>query len=128
MFKTPYGSILVLACLLLLFACGADETVNTPFAENSGTDVVPAPASSPYYPIALGNRWTYRNPDGSEWSRHVDESEILDAERYHSFSYKPAVKLESLGTVEYVTYADRFVRTMNLSEINDVVWEVIPFL
>ncbi len=111
--------------LLLLFACGADETVNTPLAENGAADVAPAPTWSPYFPIALGNRWTYRNPDGSEWSRQVAELEILESERYHSFSYEPPIKLDSLGAAEYLTYADRFVRRMNLSEIDDIVWEVI---
>lgn len=128
MLKFPpnhYFLVPAIAYLFLLFGCGAEETVNTPFAENDTTDITLAPASSPYFPITLGNRWIYRNPDGSEWSREVIESEVFDAERYHSFSYDPPIKLDSLRSAEYLTYVDRFVRRMNLSEINDVVWEVI---
>ena len=128
MVKLPLNCYLIVqafAYLLLLFGCGAEETVNTPLAENGATDITPAPKSSLYFPITLGSRWTYRNPDGSEWSREVAESEVFDTERYHSFGYDPPIKLDSLGSAEYLTYVNRFVRRMNLSEINDVVWEVI---
>ena len=111
--------------LLLLVACGADETVNTPLAENSATDITPAPTSSPYFPIALGNSWTYLNPDGSEWSRQVAASEVFDAERYHSFNYEPPIDLDLIKSAEYLTYLDRFVRRTNLKDINDAVWETI---
>ena len=100
-------------------------SVNTPLAENGATDITPAPKSSLYFPITLGSRWTYRNPDGSEWSREVVESQVFDAERYHSYSYDPPIKLDSLGSAEYLTYVDRFVRRLILAGINEIVWEVI---
>ncbi len=128
MFKLPANVrhiVPAFVYLLLLFGCGTDETVSPPLGDGNDADITLTPTSSPYYPIALGNRWTYRNPDGSEWSRYVDESEVFDAERYHSFSYEPAATLDSLGAAEYLTYADRFVRRINLSEIDDIVWEVI---
>ena len=114
-----------LLALVLLFGCGAEESVNSPVTEEGATDVAPALKSSPYYPIALGNRWTYRNPDGSEWSREVADLEMFDAEHFHSYRYNPPGKLDSLGSSEYVKYADRFVRRATLSEINDVVRDVI---
>ena len=128
MVKLPPNSYLLtlaFAYLLLLFACGAEETINTPLAENDTTDLASAPTTSPYFPIALGNRWTYRNPDGSEWSHEVDASQVFDAELYHSFSYEPPIELDSIKSAEYLTYFDRLVRTTNLKEINDVVWETI---
>ena len=102
---TTYFLVPAFAYILLLFGCGADETVNTPLAENGATDITPAPTSSPYFPVTLGNHWTYRNPDGSEWSREVAESQIFDAELYHSYSYEPPIKLDSLGAAEYLAYS-----------------------
>ncbi|MDE0297612.1 MAG: hypothetical protein OXN17_03190 [Candidatus Poribacteria bacterium] len=125
LFSNSYLFVPTFVYLLLLSGCGADESVNSPLANGNDADITPAPISSSYFPIALGNRWTYRNPDRSEWSREVVESEVFDAERYHSFSYTPPISLDSLRSAEYLTYADRFVRRMNLSEINDIIWEII---
>ena len=122
---TTYFLVPAFAYILLLFGCGAEETVNTPLAENDTTDITLAPTSSPYFPITLGNRWTYRNPDGSEWSREVDASQVFDAEFYHSFSYEPPIELDSIESAEYLTYFDRLIRRTNLKEINDVVWETM---
>ena len=122
---TTYFLVPAFAYILLLFGCGAEETVNTPLAENGATDITPAPKSSLYFPITLGSRWTYRNPDGSEWSREVAESEVFDAERYHSFSYEPPIELDSIESAEYLTYFDRLVRRTNLKDIDDAVWETI---
>ena len=126
MFKSPpksYFLVPTFTYLLLLFGCGAEETVYTPVGE--ATDITPAPIPPHYFPITLGSRWIYRNPDGSEWSRQVTESEVFDATRYHSFSYEPPIKLDSLDSSEYLTYFDRFVRRTNLKDINDAVWETI---
>ena len=128
MFKLLPNTYLIvpaLVYLLLLFGCGADETVNTPFAENGAPDVAPAPTSSSYYPIALGNRWTYRNPDGSEWSRQVAVSEVFDAERYHSFSYNPPMALDFIGPAEYITYTDRLVRPIKATDYTEAIWQII---
>ena len=66
-----------LVYLLLLFGCGADETVSPPLGDANDTDTTLAPTSSPYYPIALGNRWIYRNPDGSEWEHTITRKEAI---------------------------------------------------
>ena len=146
MFKSlPYAYTIVSAFvyLLLLFGCGADETVNT----QENPNVAPAPTSSPYYPLALGNRWTYRNPDGSEWSRRVATSEAFDAERYHSFSYSEVKKarhreskikpwllpiqydyhdlFDSIGPAEYFKYANRLIRQIKITDFNDDIWQTI---
>ena len=78
--------------------------------------------------MTLGNRWVYRNPDGSEWSREVTETQKFDTELYHSFNYDPPIQdnqLDSLGSAEYLTYFDRLVRRINLKHINDAVWQII---
>ena len=148
MFKLLPNTYLIVPAfvyLLLLFGCGADETVNTPFAENP--NVAPAPPSSAYYPIALGNRWTYRNPDGSEWARQVDASEVFEAEHYHSFSHSEVKKarpratkikpwllpieydyhdlFDSVGPAEYITYDDQLVRPIKVADFNDAIWQTI---
>ncbi|MDE0300861.1 MAG: hypothetical protein OXN17_19660 [Candidatus Poribacteria bacterium] len=144
-----YLIVPALVYLLLLFGCGADEIGNTPLGENGATDVAPAPVSSPYYPIALGNRWTYRNPDGSEWSREVAKLEILESERYHSFRYSEVKKasphamedniprwlrpieydfhdlVDSIGPAEYITYAESLVRTIPPKDFNDAIRKIV---
>ncbi|MDE0300943.1 MAG: hypothetical protein OXN17_20105 [Candidatus Poribacteria bacterium] len=145
--KNRVNGVAIFCSILLMSGCGGEETINTPFAENP--DVAPAPTSSPYFPIALGNRWTYRNPDGSEWSRQVTESEVFDADRYHSFSYSQVKKarhraieeniprwlrpiehdyhdlFDSVGPAEYFTYADRLVRPIKVTEFNDAIRKIV---
>lgn len=119
--------IAFLCFILLLYGCGGEEFVDDSVVETT-SGVTPneaIPISTIYFPITLGNRWTYRNPDGSEWSREIAELEVSDAELYHSYRYDSPVKLDSLGSVEYLTYVDRLVRRMNLADINDVVREIL---
>ena len=114
---------------LLISGCG-EEPVDIPIVESVRDEkpISDVPMSNPYYPMTVGSRWTYRNPDNSEWSREVTESQKFDTELYHSFSYDPPIQdsqLAPLGSAEYSTYGDRLVRTMNLKDINDVVWQII---
>ena len=125
MFKFPpnsYFFVFALASSLLLFGCGAEETVNPPLGV---IDKTPTPTSPRYFPITLGSRWTYRSPDGSEWSREVDESHNFDTELHHSFSYNPPIELDSIRSPEYLTYIDRMVRRINLKDFNDAIWNII---
>ena len=65
--------------------------MDKPIVESVGREkpINNAPISTPYYPMTVGNRWVYRNPDGSEWSREVVQSESILHDTYHSFSYHP---------------------------------------
>ena len=122
--------IVFLFGVLLISGCGGEETVNNPMVDTIGVenrnDVVPI--SSPYYPMTAGNRWVYRNADGSEWSREVAESQRFDTELHHSFSYNRPIQdsqLGSLGSAEYSTYVDRLVRRIKLKGINDAIWQIV---
>ena len=117
-----------LCFILLMYGCGAEETINNPIGGGGATDITPTPTSPHYFPMTLGSRWVYRNPDSSEWSREVAESQRFDTELYHSFSYNPPIQdsqLDSLGSAEYSTYVNRLVRRIKLKDINDAVWQII---
>ena len=120
-----YSLVPAFAYTLLLFGCGAEETINNPIGGGGATDITPTPTSPHYFPMTLGSRWVYRNPDSSEWSREVAESEILDAARYHSVSYEPPIELDSIGPAEYFTYADRLVRALPIKDFNDAIRKIV---
>ena len=122
--------IAFLCFILLMYGCGS-ESINSPLGGSvDGTreteDLVPM--SSIYYPMTVGSRWVYRNPDGSEWMREVTETKIFGANLYHFFSSAPPLQntqIESLSSPVYATFLDRLVHRVNNEEINDVVWETI---
>ena len=68
---------LILCAIFILFGCGSDET--------------PAPIEQTpnYFPDAVGSRWVYRNPDGSEWTRAVTDGNSIHGEGYKVFAYMP---------------------------------------
>ena len=112
-----------LCFILLMYGCG-DETINPPLGGTRETEDL-VPVSSIYYPMTVGSRWVYRNPDGSEWSRQVAVSEVFDAERYHSFSYNPPMALDFIGPAEYITYTDRLVRPIKATDYTEAIWQII---
>ncbi len=112
------------AVILLSLGCGdepLDNTGTTSLGEESSADV----PSTIYFPMSIGNRWVYRNPDGSEWSREVAESHSYVTESHHSFNYNPPIELDSIGPAEYITYADRIVREIKITDFNDSIWQTI---
>ena len=69
---------LILCGIFTLFGCGSDET--------------PAPVEQQmpnYFPDTVGNRWVYRNADGSEWSREVTDGNSIHGEGFQGFVYTP---------------------------------------
>ena len=42
-----------------------------------------------YFPDTAGSRWTYRNPDGSEWTRTVTDDDSSQGEDFRVFAYTP---------------------------------------
>ena len=119
-----------LCFILLLSGCGGEESVDNPVVETT-SGVTPneaIPISTKYFPMTVGNRWVYRNPDGSEWSREVTETQTFGVNLYHSFSYNPPIQdnqLDSLGAPVYAAYLDRLDHRLGLNDINDVVREII---
>ena len=118
-----FTAVVGFAVILLSLGC-SDE----PIDNIRDTSLPPGSTDAPstiYFPMSTGNRWVYRNPGGSEWSRQVAVSDVFDAERYHSFSYNPPIELESIESTEYFTYADRLVRPIPIKGLKDVMWKII---
>ncbi len=121
--------IVIFFGVLLIWGCG-DEPVAKPIVE-SVRDEKPinyAPISTPYYPMTLGSRWVYRNPDGSEWSREVVQSEIILHDSYHSFAYDPLLgdrHGEFIKSPTYVVGSDGIRLQTKLTDINDAIWRTV---
>ena len=116
--------------VLLISGCGGEESVNTPLVEAMGDETrnEAVPISTIYYPMTLGSRWVYRNPDGSEWTRKVTETTNYGDNLYHIFSSDPPLQdtqIESLESPVYVAFLDRLDRRINLKDIDAAVWEII---
>ena len=72
-----------LVLILLISGCGNNEEI---------TDGMISVETEPnYYPMSVGNRWIYRNPDGSEWAREVTETDIIASRQYYIFSNSPLI-------------------------------------
>ena len=123
-----------LFCILLIVGCGGEEAAdNNPLVETVG-DAAFNTATPNYFPMALGNRWEYRNPDGSEWTREVAETEEVGSHLYHFFSYTPLIDDNQSDVSESPMYSPSpYVKTLDgrltydikLSELNDAVSQTI---
>ena len=120
-----------LCFILLMYGCG-DESINAPLGGTRKTEDF-VPVSSIYYPLTVGNRWVYRNADGSEWSREVTKTEEVGSHLYHFFSYSPLIDVDQLDSSEtpmytptpYVTTLGRLILKIKLRDINDAVQQTI---
>ena len=116
----------VILILLFIFGCG-DETINAPLGGTRETEDF-VPVSAIYYPMTVGSRWVYRNPDGSEWSREVVQSEIILHDSYHSFTYDPPLgdrHREFIKSPTYVVASDGILLQIKLIDINDAIWQTV---
>ena len=121
-----------LCFILLMYGCG-DESINAPLGGTRKTEDF-VPVSSIYYPLTVGNRWVYRNADGSEWSREVTKTEEVGSHLYHFFSYSPLIDDDQLDSSETPTYTPTpYVKTLDgrliyenkMSDLNDAVRQTI---
>ncbi len=71
-------TFLILCSMLLLYSCGSDETAPP------DVEVMPN-----YFPDAVGSRWGYQNPDGTQWTRETAKELDLRGEEYKIFVYRP---------------------------------------
>ena len=115
---------------LLIYGCGGEESMDTPLVETVGDERrnVVAPISTIYYPMTVGSRWVYRNPDGSEWAREITETENYGDNFYHYFSSDPPLQgtqIESLKSPVYVAFPDRLDRRIVHNDINAAIREII---
>ncbi len=79
---------LMLCGIFIVFGCGSDET--------------PAPIEQMpnYFPDAVGSRWTYRNTDGSEWTREIIDGTDTHGVGYKVFNYTPPVSETELNSLK----------------------------
>lgn len=128
--RNRVGGVVFLCFILLMSGCGGEDSVDKPIAESveDETPINNAPISTPYYPMTLGSRWVYRNPDGSVWSREVVQSEIIQHDSYHSFTYDPPLgdrHGEFINSPTYVAASDGILLQTKLIDINDAIWQAV---
>ena len=118
---------------LLIYGCGGDETMDKPVAETMGIESFNI-VTPDYFPLAVGKRWVYRNPDGSEWTREVIETEEVGSHLYHFFSYDIPIddnqsdpsKTPMYTPTPYVKTLDgRLIYEIKMSNLNDAVRQTI---
>ena len=124
---TSIVTVLCVFLVLLLCGCGPEGSANKPMfeaIEGEQSEVV----FPHYYPITVGNRWLYRNPDGSEWSREVTGKEISSYLTYHVINYDPPIEDSRSGFLKSPVYAAtpyRLVLSVNNNSINNAVWRTV---
>ena len=128
--RSRVRGVAFLFSILLISGCGGEESVDKPMVESVGGEkpIYDVPISTPYYPMTVGSRWVYRNPDGSEWTREVSETMNFGDNVYHYFNSVPPLQetqIESLKSPVYAAYLDRLDRRLSLNDINAAVWEII---
>ena len=119
-----------LCFIVFLSACGGEESVDKSIIESMGDEksINDVPVSTSYFPMTLGSRWVYRNPDGSKWAREVTESQKIGDHLYHFFSYDPPIediRLDFLKTPMYAAHPDRLVFWVKSNDMNEAVWQTI---
>ena len=86
------GKIAFFLVILLISGCGGEETANRPMIESVEGETFDTSQSN-YFPLTVGNRWVYRNPDGSEWTREITNAKVIGELRYHFSSHNPLIML-----------------------------------
>lgn len=104
--------IAFLLSIFLILGCGGEETVNKPIIETVG-DKNSNSTSPNYFPIAVGNRWVYRNTDGSEWTREVAEIDFVNRHDFLLFymDNPPLEENEEAGQFVFVKAPSYFVKS-----------------
>ncbi len=104
-------------CFILLMSGCGEQAIDNPL----GGSVKVAPISTIYYPMTVGNRWVYQNPDGSAWTQEVTNAGFLDAQQFaHSFSHNLVIEEGTLDFSRaplYIATPDRIVRPIKAGEI-----------
>ena len=100
--------------------------MDKPVAETMGSESFNI-VTPDYFPIAVGNRWVYRNPDGSEWTREITNAKVIGDLRYHLSRHNPAnnAHLEFLKNPAYAATPHRFVLLVKDNGVRDAVQQAI---
>ena len=107
---------LILCVIIILFGCGSDETPP------------PMEQMPNYFPDAVGSRWIYRYPDGSQWTRAVSGETDINGKHYRIFKDTPPLaetEPHFLNSTYYRVTPNAVVFTVS-EEITDYVQTEIP--
>ena len=79
------------------------------------------------HPTTVGNRWVYRHPDGSEWTREITNAKVIGKLRYHLSSHNPPknARLDFLKIPAYAATPHRFVLLVKNNGVRDAVRQTI---
>lgn len=134
-FLLAYWSRGVVFLFLIMFfgGCGSDEPTANPISGSTGSEQ-PVSQQPSYFPMTLGNRWIYRNPDGSEWTREVTEIEEVGSHFFVFFRYDHPINDNHYDPSETPAYTPspfviapdgRLIYDIKLSDLNDAVRRAI---
>ena len=112
--------------ILLISGCGGEETANRPIIETVEGETFNTSRPN-YFPLTVGNRWVYRNPDGSEWTREITNAKVIGELRYHLSSHNPPnnARLDFLRNPAYAATPHRFVLLVKNNGVRDAVRQTI---
>ena len=112
--------------ILLISACGGEETANRPMIETVEGETFSTSRLN-YFPLTVGNRWVYRNPDGTEWTREITNAKVIGDLRYHLSRHNPAnnARLDFLKNPAYAATPHRFVLLVKDNGVRDAVQQAI---
>ena len=125
--KIEVSGVGLMLIFLLIFGCGGEEFADGPLVEITGDDSMEQ-ALPNYFPLTVGSRWVYRNPDGAEWMREVTNKQISSHLTYNLVSYNPPIedsRSDFLKTPAYATTRYRLALLVKRNEIHDTVWQTI---
>lgn len=128
---TSHWSLATVLIAILFSAGCAEETKNNPIADKPVEDSKPdvtVSISTNYFPMTVGSWWVYRNPDGSEWTREVTETEEVGTRNYHLFNYDPPIEDNQFPFFRapmYITTLNSVVLKVKNSDINDAIRQII---
>ena len=118
--------VAILFNVLLMVGCGGGETPNRPIIETVEGDTFNTSQPN-YFPLTVGNRWVYRNPDGSEWTREITNAKVIGDLRYHFSSHNPPnnARVDFLKNPAYSATPHRFVLLVKNNGVRDAVRQTI---
>ena len=121
-----FTAVVGFAVILLSLGC-SDEPIDNIRHTSPPPGSTDAP-STMYFPMSTGNRWVYRNPDGSEWIREVTETAYYGDNLYHYFISLPQLQdtqIESLRSPVYVAFLNRLDRKLLGNDLGATIREII---
>ena len=140
-FKRKYSlmsrirGVVFLCFILLMSGCGGEESVDKPIVESVGYEkpINNAPMTTAYFPTTLGSRWVYRNTDGSEWTREVSETEVVNRHKLLLlFSDNPPLEDNEeanqflfVKAPSYIVTSDQIFRPISLTELHNKIGKTV---